>query len=371
MRGVSRFYSENGSWSAYFKPRGLDDALPDWLKSWKGTGILARITSKQMGKSLKATGLPLIDLRGGGRSLGIPPFGPSSQAVSEIAFDHLRSLGFEHFAFCGEPRGAHVYDDERMETFKRIAIESGFTCSVFKHRIRGHAVTWEDGQEQLATWLKSLPRPVGIMASHDDRGQQVLDACRRAELLVPNEVAVIGSDNSEFLCNLSIPSLSSIDVNSERIGYEAAHLLDRMMEGKATFNDPVYFKPIGVVIRQSTDVQACSDKDIATALMIIRRDACRGISVSELSNQLPLSRTLLNRRFKKIVGRSPKAEILRIQVEAAKRMLIDTSLPVSTISNNTGFSDSKYFISVFRKLTGNTPRGFRQQCSRHNGLLVS
>ncbi len=180
-----------------------------------------------MGSALQATGLPLIDLRGAGRTLGIPPFGPDSITIAEMAYEHLRSLGIVNFAFCGEPRGRHLYDDRREDYFRNFVEADGFSCNVFQHRYHGQtAKSWEKEQEQLAGWLNKLPKPVGVMACHDNNGQQVLDACKRGDLHVPDEVAVVGVDNGEFLCNLSIPSLSSIDVNSERIGYEAAQLLD-------------------------------------------------------------------------------------------------------------------------------------------------
>lgn len=374
LHGVSRFFSENGSWSTYFEPHDLEVALPAWLKSWDGDGILARITSRKMASALAATGLPLIDLRGGDRSLGLPPFGPNNRSICEMAFEHLHRLGLEEFAFCGEPRGYHYYDDERADFFQEVVKKNGFNCHLFRHRYRKRsAKNWEKDQEHLQAWLKSLPKPIGIMACHDDRGQQLLDACRRGDLRVPEEVAVIGVDNDAFLCGLSIPSLSSIDVNSQRIGYEAALLLDRMMRGKVQFekpkcSEPRYFEPAGVVVRQSTDIRACDDRQIASAVTFIQQNACRGITVMEVEKQIPLSRSLLNRRFKRIVGRSPKEEILRVRVEIAKQMLIDTGLPIDAISRNTGFSQSKYFTEVFRKRTGSTPLAFRKQQSRHNGL---
>ena len=369
LRGVCRFYSENGSWSTYFKPHDLGETLPKWLKTWNGTGILARITTPKMGRDLQATGLPLIDLRGGGRSLGIPPFGPNNQAICELAFEHLHSLGIESFAFYGEPKGRHVYDDQREECYRNLVKENDFSYAVYKHRYHGQiAKSWEKEQEHLTGWLHKLPKPVGVMACHDDRGQQVLDACRRASLHVPDEVAVIGSDNSEFLCNLSIPTLSSIDVNSERIGYEAALLLDRMMVGEAQFNEPMYFDPMEVVVRQSTEVTACGDRDISTALSFIRQEACRGITVADVARRIPLSRSVLNRRFKKIVGRSLKEEILHMQLNMAKRLLINTNLPITAVSSNTGFCEARYFSTVFRRWTGSTPSGYRQQHGRHDGL---
>jgi len=368
LRGVSRFYNENGRWSIYFEQHDLRDPVPAWLRSWKGDGILARIINRPMAKRLLETKLPLIDLRGGSRPLGLPPFGPRSDSICRMAFQHLHELGLHHFAFCGEQRGRFYYDDERRDWFQRIAADHGYDCHVFAPGGRQAARTWEEEQRQLGAWLKSLPKPIGIMACHDDQGQKILDACRRRGLLVPDEVAVIGVDNDPFLCNLSIPSLSSIDVNTERIGYEAAALLDKLMRNHTQLTQPVFFDPAEVVARQSTDVRACPDPEIAAVIRFISQHACDGITVTEIERRAALSRSLLNRRFKSIVGRSPKAEILRVQLATAQRLLLDTDFPISDVCQKTGFSTPRYFIEVFRKRFGATPRVFRVRHGRHDGL---
>ena len=262
LQGVIRFRQENPDWSIYFQQQDLGAALPKWLTSWRGDGILARVTDQSAAKQLLATKVPLIDLRGGTRDLGIPLFGIDNQSVAVHAFNHLKACGLQHFAFVGEPIGQHVYDDVRREAFSRLVKEQGDPCHVFKTRSSNRHANWDEHQQRLAQWLKQLPQPVGIMCCHDDRGQQVLDACQRANLGVPDEVAVIGVDNDDFLCKLSIPSLTSVDVRSERIGYQAAKLLHEVMNGEATFDQPVLFNAAGVVVRQSTDVITCGDPEI-------------------------------------------------------------------------------------------------------------
>ncbi len=360
LRGVSRFRREHPNWSIYFEQQDLGASLPQWFMSWKGDGILARITNLRTARALVATGLPMIDLRGGARKLGVPPFGPDNRAISAQAYEHLAACGLKHFAFVGEPSDKHVYDDQRREAFQQIVQDHGKQCHVFKSRFGGKSTTrWGKQQQQLAEWLHSLPKPLGVMCCHDDRGPQVLEACRMAKLDVPNEVAVMGVDNDEFLCGLAIPSLSSIDVNAERIGYEAAWMLDEMIGGKTKLAKPVFFPPLGVVARQSTDLVACDDPRIAAAVHLIQQHACNYLKVADIEKQLAVSRSSLNRRFKQIVGRSPKQEILRIQIETAKRKLVDTEAPIYAISERVGFRETKYFIAVFRKLVGITPRAYR------------
>jgi len=352
--GLGRFISSRTTWALRCRigfPRGA--AMEFWPVSDKTVQLLID------------TGIPFIDLRGGSKDLGIPMFGPNNQRICTLAFEHLYGRGLRHFAFCGEPTGYHVYDDERKTMFREIVEEHNFECHSFKYRrCKRDANGWEMEQQQFIGWLRSLPKPVGVLACHDDRGQQILDACHRGGLSVPDEIAVIGVDNDEYLSGLSIPSLSSVDTNSQSIGYEAASLLDSVMRNAKKFDHHMLFEPAGVVARQSTDIAACADPEIATAIRFIAQHACHHLTVDDLAQHVPLSRSLLNRRFKQIVGRTPKAEIVRVQLEHAKRLLLDTDLPVSAVCDRSGFSDAKYFIAVFRKSVGQTPRAFRAQHGR-------
>ncbi len=360
LRGISKFHRENPHWSIYFEQQDLGAPLPRWLSSWKGDGILARVTNLKMGHTLQEKGLPIIDLRGEARELGLPFFEPENHAICTQAYEHLVACGLEHFAFIGEPTGQYIYADQRRKAFQQIVHEHGKQSYVYASRLSGKSVTqWEEHQQQLADWLASLPKPLGVMCCHDALGPQVLEACRLAELDVPNEVAVIGVDNDEFLCGLAIPPLSSIDINLERIGYEAALMLDQMICGKMQPAKSRSFPPQGVIARQSTDLVACEDPRIAEAVRLIQQQAHSYLKVSDIERQLGISRSLLNRLFKQVVGRSPKQEILRIQIETAKRMLVDSDTPVYAICEHVGFRETKYFIAVFRKFTGMTPRAYR------------
>jgi LacI family transcriptional regulator len=360
LRGVMRFYQENPNWSVYFQQQHLGAALPRWINSWRGDGILARVNDRKTAAALIETKLPLIDLRGGAHQLGHPLFGTENSSVARLAYEHLSSCGLKTFAFVGEPTGRHVYDDERRDLFVKFVQDRGAECHVFTNKLNNRVVqSWEAQQNQLARWLTRLPKPVGVLCCHDDRGQQVLDACRRAELQVPDEVAVMGVDNDEFLGRLAVPPLTSIDIGSERIGYDAASLLDRLMDGKTTFKKSVLYDALGVVKRQSTDVISCEDPEVARALRFIRANACNHISVDDVQRQVHLSRTLLNRRFKNYIGHPPKQEILHVQIEAGRELLINSTAPLQSIAEQCGFREAWYFIAVFRKFIGLTPGVYR------------
>src|SRR3954447_13908646 len=161
-------------------------------------------------------------------------------------------------------------------------------------------------EDEIGQWLLTLPRPVGVMGAYDIRARHVLDACRRVGLPVPDQVAVVGVDNDEFLCSLTDPPLSSVAPDTRRTGYEAAALLDRLMSGRERRRgQAIFVEPLGVVTRRSTDVLAVGDGDISAAVQFIREHACEGIAVKDVLAEVPLSRRVLEDRFRKLLGRTP------------------------------------------------------------------
>ncbi|MES2788475.1 MAG: substrate-binding domain-containing protein, partial [Planctomycetota bacterium] len=236
---------------------------------------------------------------------------------------------------------------------------AGLPCSVFHPILPSTCVLpWEAELQQMEKWIKSLIGPVGIMACNDDLGLMVLDACRRIKRSVPDEVAVIGVENDPFLCNLCIPPLTSVDVNPERLGFDACVLLERLMQGRAVA--PLTRKPpLRIVERQSTDILAIDDPDIASAIRYIRTHACLGMAVSDLTDRIPLSRSSLNRKFQEKLGRTPKEEITRVQMDRARELLVNTEMPIHDVAKSCGFDDSNYFSKWFHDQQDTSPRRFR------------
>jgi LacI family transcriptional regulator len=363
LRGVARYHQEHGPWSIFFEPHGLDEPPPTWLKSWRGDGILVRIDNRRMADAILRTRIPAVDVRGAFHNLGLPFIGVDNRPVSQLAFEHLLDCGLRHFAFCGTPRGENPNQDLRCDIFCELAKQSGGDCHVhLGEGRRGQTGDWEERQQQIAKWLLGLPKPVGIMTCHDDRGHQVLEACRRAELSVPDEVAVIGVDNDPFLCNLCTPPLTSIDINPERIGYEAASQLAAMMNGGKPPAEPMLFgPPRGVAPRQSTNMLAIDDVEVATAIRFVRENAVKGITVSDVIARAIRSPSTLERRVKRLLGRSIKAEMTRVKLSRARLLLCETDLSVAKIALRSGFSEPRYFCEVFRKKEGMTATAYRQR----------
>ncbi len=212
---------------------------------------------------------------------------------------------------------------------------------------------WEDDQPALREWLRTLRKPVGLMACNDVCGRKVLEECAAIGLRVPEDVAVVGVDNDEMLCELSLPPLSSVVLDLERAGYEAATLLHRMMAGESIPDARIMVAPNFIAIRQSSDV-APKDPYVAVALRFVKDHAGEAISVSDVSRQVGVSRRTLERRFYGVLGRSIAAEITRSKLERAKRILRETDLPLR-VAAAAGFGSVKTFNRVFRYSEGMPP----------------
>ena len=358
LHGVARFNHEQARWTIDFEPHGLGEPLPKWLKNWRGDGILARIANRRTATAVLALKVPVVDLRRVLSIPQIPAIGPNNQIVASIAVEHLRERGFRHFGFCGVPRGSDPPLDARASAILKQLQATGFSCSVFKAE-RNVSLDYE--QHLIAKWIKSLPKPVGVMTCHDNRGLQMLRACVRAGVIVPEQVAVLGAGNDDCLCDLSHPPLSSVDLAPELIGYEAAVLLDRMMAGKRLPTQNIEVPPKGVITRLSTDVLATHDQAVAKAVGFIREHAYDDIRVGDVLQHVNLSRSALEPKFKAVLGRTTHQEIRRVQLERVKVLLSTTDVPAKQIAAQTGFLNVQYLARVFRKATGQTLAKYRQQ----------
>lgn len=365
MSGVAKYMREHGDWSIFLQEHSLCDNISAWLRHWQGDGILTRLEHRAVTRAIKRLGLPAVSLRTE-RELTIPCVLTDNAACSRLAFEHLQERGFRHFAFCGF-NGAD-YSDERRDSFAQSVTGAGLRCHVFGRNPPSASLSTaayeevglQDG-ERVARWLCGLPKPVGLMACNDMRGYQVLSACRTIGLAVPDEVAVIGVDNEEVVCDLADPPLSSVVPDTERIGYEAAALLHRGMKGRMPPARDIMIAPLRVATRRSTEVLAIEDRQIAAAARFIRERACDDIDVNDVVRAVPLSRSTLERRYLKIMGHSPKHEILRFRLNRAKQLLAGTDFPLTTIAEKVGFKHAEYLSRIFKKKTGQTPVAYRLQ----------
>ncbi|HVX62919.1 MAG TPA: DNA-binding transcriptional regulator [Pirellulales bacterium] len=360
VQGISRYLIANQPWSLYVDLRELMAEPPDWLDNWRGDGVISRSTTPELADKLTRLGVPTVDLNDIYGKLGLPHVWTDHQAVGRLAAAHLLDRGFRNFAYCGFT--GHHWSSLRRDGFGDELRRAGCDCRIFESPWEtSKANSWEQQQDALGVWLAKLPKPVGVMCCNDLRGQQTLDACRRRELFVPEAVAVIGVDNDEVLCALCDPPLSSVVPNAERVGYEAAALLDRLMQGERSESSEILIAPRGIETRQSSDVLAIDDPLVAAAVKCIRERACRGLTVAEVLRQIPLSRSMLEKRFRRYLQQTPQEAIRSVQIKRVKQLLLETDLPLEAISRLAGFKHVEYMSVVFKRETSQTPGRFRRE----------
>jgi LacI family transcriptional regulator len=283
-------------------------------------------------------------------------------AVGELAAEHFLERGYQHFGFFGS--GSVYYAQVREASFRHSVGQAGFDVSAchleYMPRLPTQ-VSWKSVSQQVRHWLKGLSKPVAVLADHDAAAHELADMCQQLHLRVPDEVAVLGVDNDDLECQLTFPPLSSIAIPAERIGFEAAKLLERMLSGKSVTCEPIYLPPLRVVTRQSTSTLAIADPVVAAALCYIRQRVGQPIRVSSIASDLAVPRRGLEKKFRALLGRSVLAEIHRARVDQAKELLADTDLKMLQVARRLGFSNSQRLALVFRKITGMTPGAYRRQ----------
>ena len=363
LHGIARYARLHGPWSFHITPGDYEQAVPK-MKQWGGTGIIARIPNERVAKAVIEAGVPTIALGLSDEQLqpdnplaGISELSSDATQVAKLAAEHLLERQFRHFAYVGlEDR---AWSQRRERAFRARLQQAGFEPHVYRQPGKVRDRVWEKEQEILAHWIQSLPTPLGLFACNDDRGREVLETCRLIGLHVPEDIAVLGVDNDEVFCELSNPPLSSVALNAETAGYRAAELLDGLMSGRIRKPRRIIVEAVGVVTRRSTEVIAVKDSDMAAALQFIRREQGKGISVNRVAEEVAMSRRSLEKRFRDTIGRTILEEIQLVRLERAKRLLLETTYPVSKVAELSGFGSTGYFIQFFQKRVGKTPRKYR------------
>jgi LacI family transcriptional regulator len=356
--GIARYALENGPWSIQLEERGLDSSPPEWLKEWRGDGIISRTINMRLAKLLWATKLPLVELFGS-PTMGEPPVRTDTVVGGQMVVEHFLNCGFRRFAH-------FTYEDtwwirSQREAFCRAVEQKGYRCHAYEApTCRCNIPVWHERyRSRLTKWLLSLPRPIGVHAAVDLHAARLLDACRELDIAVPEEVGIVGVGNDPVICETTHPTLSSLDLDARRVGYEAARLLDQRMAGKQP-DGTLYVSPSHVAVRQSTDIIVVEDDDVVRAMRFIREFACSGIDIRRVAEEVGLSRRVLERRFHEHFGLAPKKAITRVRIEHAKTLLARTDKTIESIVHRSGFHSVAYFTVAFRREVGLTPNAFRQ-----------
>lgn len=356
LHGISRWAQMHGNWALSVQPRVLDRSVPRF-PAGDCDGVIARVTSKAAAEAMRRLRLPAVVLsyRAAPHHVRV---GTRSSSEGHLAAEYFLERGFGSFAFCGI---AEQFSAERLEGFAaRLAEHHHAVHEYPRQRSRGQG-WWAGEHEHLARWLDALPKPVAVFAATDEVGRRVLAACQWRGLRVPDEVAVLGVDNDELLCDLCAPPLSSIALDTEKAGFEAAAALESMMSGREPPHRSIVVEPLCVVTRQSTDVLAVEDRDVALAIRYIREHAHERIGVRDVVRHVPTSRRSLECRFKRLRGRTLHDEILHARLQRAKHLLATSQLSMPQVATASGFSSADYMGFVFRRAEGVPPLSYRKR----------
>ncbi|MCF2495239.1 MULTISPECIES: DNA-binding transcriptional regulator [Dyadobacter] len=363
MKGINTYSKEFGPWIFCRMPLfhretvGIDGILK-WALEWKADGIVGQLYNKDIEKIVQA-GIPVIAQDFKERFAEIPNITGGYHEAGQLGADYFLKKGFTNFAFYGF--NDIVWSRERAEGFEERLKKRGHKVHYFEHKKARSTELWYYKPSSLSRWLKSLPKPIGLMTCDDNQGQHITEACRQLGIRIPEEVAVLGVDNDEMICDLSDPPLSSIALDAEKGGYDAAKLLDHMIKhGTAHYYD-IIVKPVQVITRHSTDIYATNDDHIASSLKYIHQNIDKNLHVDEVVKQVPLSRRALEKRFLEITGYPIYKYIFNLRIEKFTQKLLDTDMSVFEIALDMGLTDSKNIARQFRQAKGCSPSVYRNR----------
>lgn len=368
LRGIARYVGLHEPW-VVLRPTAFYERFSGLVKGtvqelWRSRPDGVIMNGSPSGEDISRLEAPVIAVPVKEMLPGCRHLVSDNREAAIVAADHLFGQGLRHFAFAGFDQA--VWSLERCKHFCRRLSERGF-------KVHRHLVPLLPGKARqarhrtaIAHWLKSLPRPVGVMACNDDFARTMSELCRLHGLRVPEDVALVGVDNDELICRLSRPPLSSISFATEQAGYEAAELLDALMAGKKVATDRIAVRVGRIVPRQSTDLLAMEDEEVVKALRCIRDNSHRILQVTEVVEATLLSHRTLHTRFQRAMGRSLLAEIAQRRAAHIAKMLLTTSDSIDRIARSVGYDTAGHMARFFRRELGVTPRAYRQQ---REGLL--
>lgn len=336
------------------------------LRKLGAAGFIGRVLTKAAEDVLLEQGVPAIAMDLSAEQLAdqrlaarMAELCPDSHKAGRLAAEHLLERGLRNLAFFGYA-GA-IWSQRREQGFCQRVAEAALAAKVHTPPCARTRGDWQRERPHLIAWLRALAKPAGVMTCNDVCGRQVIEACTLAGLAVPDDVAVVGVDEDRLLCDLSNPPLSSVALDAEQAGYQAAELLDRLMSGAVREPAKILVEPLWVVARRSTDVIAVEDPEAAIALRFIRDHARRPIGVADVVRAAAIGRRTLEIRFQRAVGRSIREEIQRVRLAWTRQLLVETDLSLGRIAVQSGISSLSYLSKVFRRQTGTTLAEYRRR----------
>ena len=360
LKGISQYVRERDQWTLHIEDRGLLPVPAVLFHGWNGDGIISRTPNQQFQNALNKCQCPVVELLKADPLVDME-VRPDEDMTTRMCIDHYLERRITSIAFYAF--GNSWWIQRRHDLFLEITQRLGIKTYRFMDASSRKATPkpeWEEKYEKpLKDWLKTLPYRTGIIVVNDAQAVRVLNACRLLGINIPEQLAVVGADNDDNLCNLTTPTLSSIDRNVEMVGYKAAELLDIKIARKKMPPIPILVPPKRIVVRRSTDIMAIDDPDIIAAIHYISEFATQEITVDEVAKHVNLSHSTLCRLFQKELKRSPKEEIIRVRLNHAMFLLAQSHLSLRAIAKQCGYKTVEHFSAIFKSNTGETPISYR------------
>lgn len=363
LKGISKYSREHGPWTycrmpLYYRETIGMEGILQWAKEWGADGIIGQLYNDIDVDKITASGIPVIAQDFKERFKEIPNITGAYRETGVVGAEYFLKKGYRNFAFYGF--NDIVWSRERAEGFEERVNQAGYHVHYFEHRKSRSSDLWYYKSQSLSQWLKSLPKPIALMTCDDNQGLHITEACRQNKIRIPEEVAVLGVDNDEMLCELSDPPLSSIALDNEKGGYDTAKLLDGLIKGSTEPYD-LLVKPTQVITRQSTDIYATNDEYVASTLRFIHKNIDKNLHVDEVVKQVPLSRRSLEKRFLQMTGMPVYKYIFNLRIEKFTQKLLETDQTIFEIALDMGLNDSKNIARQFKQVKGCNPIEYRKR----------
>ena len=358
LAGISNFIKERDEISVFHHSGQLGEMYPDSLIGWEGDGIIARVVNQSIADLLVGTGLPTVDVLGNIRGYGFPLVQANNLAIGQMVAQQFKQSGFRNFALIG--LGEENWSQRReMAFFNTTQSPNNAKYTLHLRSTESETTNITQSLAAIRSWLPSLPKPIGIMVTSDQFAPLLFEVAHELGIRIPEDMSIIGVDNDAPYCDLCRPALSSVDPNHTEVGYQAAHLLERLIAGHASQEETIEVAPHMIHLRRSSSVLAVDDPSLSKAMEYIRLHACTGITIDDISHHCGLSRSVLQRRFRSQLKRTVGDSILSEKLTRAKELLHTGKQPMSHIAEQSGFSSQEYMSQVFRKHLRRSPKEFR------------
>jgi LacI family transcriptional regulator len=360
LHGVTLFARPHAPW-VFLMARPNPDGLK-LARQWRPEGVITNTDTAALESGVLSLRCPSVNVGNVLFHPRIPWVATDDRLVGRMAADYFLDRGFQHFAFYGLNDAR--FSVERQASFALRLQEWGCELSSLTTAMsKSKPSTGMPARQALHRWLSKLPKPLAIFACNDSTGRELAEACHEQGLAVPEQIALLGADDDKLLCELAWPPLSSITLPVEQIGFQAASLLQTLMQDprRAEPAHPILLPPRGVTSRQSSDIFAINDPHIAASLQFIRQHLHKPIGVRDILRQVPVARRTLEQQFRAVLRRSPLQEIRRARLERVQTLLTDTELSMSAIAQRCGFHSPERMSAVFHQELGTSPRAYRRK----------